>query len=68
VDHTTQDILDEMAKHAKVSPDVSVDDPRPGDLERSVLDNALLKAQGWEPKVSFEEGLRLTLDWFRERG
>ena len=25
-------------------------------------------ALGWEPKIDYEEGLRRTIDWFRERG
>ena len=40
-----------------------VDDPkvRQPDIGRA---RALL---GWEPRVDIEEGLRLTVDWFREK-
>ena len=39
------------------------DDPkvRQPDISRA---RALL---GWDPRVDVEEGLRLTLDWFREK-
>jgi nucleoside-diphosphate-sugar epimerase len=40
--------------------------PRPGDVRDSQAD--ITKARellGYEPKVSFEEGLRLTLEWYR---
>jgi UDP-glucose 4-epimerase len=40
--------------------------PRPGDLGASALDCALIKDRlGWEPRVSIEEGLRGTCEWFR---
>ena len=40
-----------------------VDDPkvRQPDIRRA---RALL---GWEPRVDIDEGLRLTVDWFREK-
>jgi len=42
-------------------------DPRPGDIKHSQAD--ISKAQnklGYNPQVNFEEGLRLTIDWYRE--
>lgn len=30
-------------------------------------DHAFRHATGWAPKISLDEGLRLTLDWYRER-
>ena len=41
---------------------------RRGDVYRIALDNARAKADlGWEPRISLEEGLTLTVDYFRER-
>lgn len=46
---------------------VSKQKARTGDIYRSRLDNAKLKnALYWEPKFSFEEGIRRTFDWFIE--
>lgn len=43
--------------------------PRPGDLRRSILNWSKADRElGWRPKVSLEEGLRKTVDWFRKRG
>ncbi len=38
---------------------------RPGHDRRYSLDSSKTKALGWEPKVGLEEGLRLTVDWYR---
>ncbi len=43
-------------------------DPRAGDVRHSLAD--ISKAQsclGYEPKVGFEEGLRLTVEWYKKR-
>jgi UDP-glucose 4-epimerase len=41
---------------------------RKGDVYRIALDNARAKeVLGWEPQVSLEEGLSLTVDYFREQ-
>jgi len=41
---------------------------RAGEIERVYLDAAKAKKElGWEPKVTYEEGLQKTIDWFREK-
>lgn len=40
----------------------------PGEVMRSVLDCRLAKRQlGWTPKISLDEGLRRTVEWFRRQ-
>lgn len=42
--------------------------PRPGDLRRSLLDISRIKnAIGWQPRISLEEGMKATVDFFRNR-
>ena len=36
------------------------------DVKRRVPDISKLKALGWKPEVSLEEGLKLTLDWIKQ--
>jgi UDP-glucose 4-epimerase len=39
---------------------------RPGEIQRIYLDASRARASlGWEPKVSFQEGLRRTVEWSR---
>ena len=41
---------------------------RKGDVYRIALDNTRAKMQlGWEPRIQLEEGLRLTVDYFRDQ-
>lgn len=40
--------------------------PRPGDVRNIWLDSSLARtALGWEPKVSFAEGIKAAVDWLR---
>jgi len=39
---------------------------RPGHDWRYALDSSNTRALGWEPKVSFEEGLKKTVEWYRQ--
>ena len=42
-------------------------DPRPGDVKHSMADISLAKELiGFEPIVSFEKGLQLAIDWYRD--
>jgi nucleoside-diphosphate-sugar epimerase len=42
-------------------------DPRPGDLKHSLADiTAAKELIGFEPTVSFRDGLKLAIDWYRE--
>lgn len=57
-------LLAELCDHTEPPDHV---DPRPGDIERIFLDISKAKRElGWEPKVSLDEGLRRTVEWFRE--
>jgi nucleoside-diphosphate-sugar epimerase len=49
-------------------PPVWNSDSRAIDIVRQVGDSAKVRAElGWRPGVDFEEGLRLTVEWWRER-
>jgi len=46
---------------------VKHDAPRQGEQRRSVIDPAKLRAQGWAPSVTVDEGLARTFQWFAAR-
>ncbi len=40
---------------------------RPGHDWRYALDSSNTRALGWKPKISFEEGLKKTVEWYQNR-
>lgn len=40
---------------------------RPGHDWRYALDSSSMRKLGWKPKIGFEEGLRMTVEWYRKR-
>ena len=67
---TMRDVLSGLLALSSTSIEI-VPDParmRPSDLPVSVGDPTKLQAlTGWKPKISFEQTLRDTLDWWREQ-
>ena len=57
-------ILTELKKPASL---LSFVQDRPGHDWRYALDSSQSHAIGWKPAVSFEEGLRTTVAWYRSR-
>ena len=50
-----------------ISPDVRGDGPPKGEIPRQWVDPSLLKElTGWEAKISLEDGLARTIDWYRQ--
>ncbi len=42
------------------------EEPRPGDIKNSLADISKALSFGYDPKHSLEEGLRLTIEWYKE--
>ena len=40
------------------------DKSKPDGNPRKLLDSNIIRSYGWEPKISLDEGLRLTYDWY----
>lgn len=54
---------------SSVAPDIRGEGSPHGEIDRQWLDSGKLRAlTGWEPRVGLEEGLRKTIDWYREHG
>ncbi|EMD29266.1 dTDP-glucose 4,6-dehydratase [Amycolatopsis azurea] len=68
VEADVETIADLVLDHLGLSPDLKVTVPdRPSHDRRYLLDSALVRGElGWRPSIAFEEGLRRTIDWYRD--
>jgi len=57
--HQTISDLDKWVQHTE---------DRPFNDQRYATDGSKLAALGWQPKTSFDEGLKNTVDWYRRFG
>lgn len=46
--------------------EIAFDESKPDGTPRKVLDISRIKKMGWEPKISFEEGMGQTYEWYKE--
>lgn len=67
VETSTMDLFRAMARATGYEMEPVIGPPRPGDIPRSALDARKAEAVwGWTPHVTLEDGLRRTIDAFRE--
>jgi len=67
IETSTMDLFRAMARETGYEMEPVIGPPRPGDIPRSALDARKAQAVwGWTPQVDLTEGLRLTVDAFRE--
>jgi CDP-glucose 4,6-dehydratase len=66
--HAVRDVVARICALAgtDVEPDVRGSGTPDGEIDRQYVDATKLRAlTGWEPRVSLDDGLRRTLDWYR---
>ena len=63
-DCTIRELAEMIAETVGYTGKLKWDDSRPDGTPQKVLDNRKLTALGWEPKISLQEGLRLTYQWY----
>ena len=67
IETSTMDLFRAMARETGYEHEPVIGPPRPGDIPRSALDARRAEAVwGWTPQVDLSEGLRRTVDAFRE--
>jgi dTDP-glucose 4,6-dehydratase len=59
IPHTREEDWNKWVQHTE---------DRPFNDQRYATDGSKLASLGWHPKTSFAEGLKLTVDWYREFG
>ena len=63
---TVNDLFRKLALLTEYKMEPRFGPPRTGDVYRIALDNTRAKEQlGWEPRISLEDGLQLTVEYFR---
>ncbi|HXK14409.1 MAG TPA: GDP-mannose 4,6-dehydratase, partial [Gaiellaceae bacterium] len=68
-DTTVSQLHDACAKVAGVAATPQFEDARLGDVQRSVLDVALIERElGWRAQVRLDDGLRRTWAWMQDHG
>ena len=55
-----------IAKEAGFEGKVNWDSTKPNGSPRKVLDVSRITAMGWKPKITLEEGIASTLEWFKD--
>jgi nucleoside-diphosphate-sugar epimerase len=66
--HSLLELLDVLAGIVSVEPQPVHTDPRPGDVRHTCADPAAARRDlGFECQVSFDDGLRRTVEWFGGR-
>lgn len=61
---TVNEIVYTLCEHAKFSPEIRHDLTKPTAIPARRVNCDKLRSLGWSPKVSMEEGLRKTYDWY----
>ncbi|HMJ72682.1 MAG TPA: NAD-dependent epimerase/dehydratase family protein [Solirubrobacterales bacterium] len=67
--HSVREVVELIAAAAGagVEPDFRGHGNPDGEIDRQFVDSAKLRAlTGWRPEVALEDGLKATLDWYRE--
>lgn len=66
VEITIKELAEIVKKAVGFKGEIVWDTSLPNGTPRRKMDNNKLFAMGWTPKVSFEEGLEKTIQWYRE--
>jgi len=65
---STNRIFEVVAQHCGHTEAATHGPDRPGDINRISLDPSKAKRElGWVPQVSLEDGLKMTVDWFKQQ-
>ena len=65
-DHTIRELADLIKNIVNYEGDVLFDTTKPDGTPRKLLDNGLIKRLGWKHKISLEEGIKSTYEWYKE--
>jgi GDP-L-fucose synthase len=65
-EYSIRALAEQIAKVVDYRGKISWDTTRPDGAPRKFLDSSRIRSMGWTPKISLEEGLKLTHQWYSE--
>ena len=65
-DLSIKNLADKVAAAAGFSGKIEWDSSKPDGTPRKVLDVSRIKAMGWKPTITLEEGIASTIAWYKE--
>jgi GDP-L-fucose synthase len=65
-DQTIRELAQAVQRVVGFDGKLEFDATKPDGTPRKLMDSSRLRAIGWKPRLSLEQGLRTTYDWFRE--
>lgn len=66
VENTVKDIAEIVVKSVNPSPKLEWDITKPTGDRKRLMDISRARSFGWSPQISLEEGVKSTLEWYRE--
>jgi GDP-L-fucose synthase len=64
---TIKDLAEKLKDAMGFQGDIIWNTDKPNGTPRRKMDNSKLKALGWSANVTFDEGLKLTIDWYKKQ-
>jgi len=66
VDHSIKEIAEIVAETVGYVGQTRWDATKPDGTPRKLLDVSVLRSSGWAPRIQLHEGVRQTVDWYRQ--
>ncbi len=63
-DVTIRELADVVARVVGYDGPVEWDKSKPDGTPKKLMDSSLIRSRGWSPKISLEDGIRSTYDWY----
>jgi GDP-L-fucose synthase len=65
-DLSIKDLAQKIANAAGFTGQIEWDSSKPDGTPRKVLDISRIKAMGWKPTITLDEGIASTIAWYKE--
>ena len=59
-----KDLVDMISNVSNFNGDLVFDITKPDGPKRKLLDNSVMNKFGWKPKISLQDGIRDTYEWY----